>query len=267
MEAAWLVVRWRRDWGVPERASGIPWARGNWTRFETEVAGQIIRHLRRGVGTHAAFFKDGNYAQRLQPSERVHWQIWRRSRKGRGPTSGGGECSIAKRSCFLGLAISSYSGEHRLRLEPMNSQPSPFQIPPPKQSIYWQKALIWQSLGFLIMVVLTWSDAIFDLAHVILGLPHREVDINRTAIITVVIVLLWMFSGYKIYLVVSRLSYLESFLHVCAWCRKIEHNAQWLSLEAHFAQKTGGKVSHGICPECAEKVTREGREGAASTGR
>jgi hypothetical protein len=145
----------------------------------------------------------------------------------------------------------------------MHRQKSTFQAPPPKQLVYWQKALFWQSLGFLIVVVLTWSDAIFDLAHVILGLPHREVDIDRTAITTVVIVLLWMFSGFKIYLVVSRLSYLESFLHVCAWCRKIEHNAQWLSLEAHFVQKTGGKVSHGICPECAEKVTRQGGEDAA----
>ena len=131
-----------------------------------------------------------------------------------------------------------------------------FQTPPPKQLVYWQKALLWQSLGFLIVVVLTWSDAIFDLAHIILGLPGREIDLNRTAITTVVILLLWMFSAYKIYLVVSRLSYLESFLHVCAWCRKIEHNERWLSLEDHFAQKTGGTVSHGICPDCYQKVTR-----------
>ena len=88
----------------------------------------------------------------------------------------------------------------------MQTQPSPFKAPPPKQLVYWQKALLWQSLGFLVVVVLTWSDAIFDLAHVILGLPHREEDMNRTAITTAVIVLLWMFSAYKIYLVVSRLS-------------------------------------------------------------
>ena len=148
----------------------------------------------------------------------------------------------------------------------MHPPPSPLQAPPPKQLVYWQKALLWQSLGFLIVVILTWSDAIFDLAHVILGLPHREGDINRTAITTAVIVLLWMFSAYKIYLVVSRLSYLESFLHVCSWCRKIEHNDCWLSLEAHFAQKTGGQVSHGICPECSEKVKRRVRERVASTG-
>jgi hypothetical protein len=148
----------------------------------------------------------------------------------------------------------------------MNTQPSPLTAPPPKQSVYWQKALLWQSLGFLILVVLTWSDAIFDLAHAILGLPHQAVDINRTAITTAVIVLLWIFSAYKIYLIVSRLSYLESFLHVCAWCRKIEYNDRWLSLEAHFEQKTGGQVSHGVCPECSKKVLGQVRGGSAPTG-
>jgi hypothetical protein len=148
----------------------------------------------------------------------------------------------------------------------METKQSRIQAPPPKQTVYWQKALLWQSLGFLIVLVLTWSDAMFDLAHVILGLPHRDVDINRTAITTVVIVFLWMLSGYKIYQVVSRLSYLESFLHVCAWCRKIEYNNQWLSLESHFTQKTGGKVSHGICPECSKKVFSPAQGGSAPTG-
>jgi hypothetical protein len=91
-------------------------------------------------------------------------------------------------------------------------------------------------------------------------------DINRTAITTAVIVLLWMFSAYKIYLVVSRLSYLESFLHVCAWCRKIEYNDRWLSLEAHFMHKTGGRVSHGICPECSERLQRHLEESPPPTG-
>jgi hypothetical protein len=79
-------------------------------------------------------------------------------------------------------------------------------------------------------------------------------------------VLLWMFSAYKIYLVVSRLSYLESFLHVCAWCRKIEYNSRWLSLEAHFTQKTGGQVSHGICPECSAKVIGQVRASGPAGG-
>jgi len=139
-----------------------------------------------------------------------------------------------------------------------------FKAPPPRQLLYWQKALLWQSLGFLIVVVLTWSDALFDLAHVILGLPHRDFDVYRTALTTVVLMLLWLFSAYKIYLVVSRLSYLENFLHVCAWCHKIEYNKEWLSLEAHFTQKTGGRVSHGICPECSAKLARRAQECSAA---
>jgi hypothetical protein len=102
--------------------------------------------------------------------------------------------------------------------------------------------------------------------HAILGLPHRAEDLNRTAITTVILLLLWMFSAYKIYLVVSRLSYLETFLHVCAWCRRIEYNDRWLSLEAHFTQKTGGRVSHGICPECSAQVLGQVREGSAPIG-
>ena len=124
---------------------------------------------------------------------------------------------------------------------------------PPKQALYWQKALLWQTIAFVIIIVLTWSEALFDLTHYILGFPERDMDFNRTAMTTVIIILLWIFSAYKIYRVVSRLSYLESFLHVCAWCRKIEYQNQWLSLEAHFIQKTGRKPSHGVCPECSER--------------
>jgi hypothetical protein len=97
-------------------------------------------------------------------------------------------------------------------------------------------------------------------------LPKPLVSNLQTALLLGVCCFIILFSAYKIYLAVSRLSYLESFLHVCAWCRKIEYNQQWLPLEAHFAQKTGGKVSHGICPECSEKVKRQVRAGSAPTG-
>ena len=60
--------------------------------------------------------------------------------------------------------------------------------------------------------------------------------------------------------------YLESILHVCAWCRKIEHNDRWRSLEAHFMQKTGGRVSHGICPECSERLQRQLEESPPPSG-
>ena len=129
--------------------------------------------------------------------------------------------------------------------------------PPPKQVLHWQKALLWHGLGFLTLVVLTWCDALFDLGHHILGNPAQTADIGEVQVKTVVIVFLWIGSAYKLYLIVSRLSYLEKFLHVCSWCRRIQYHDAWLSLEEHFRQGTGGEVSHGICPECARKFESE----------
>ena len=135
--------------------------------------------------------------------------------------------------------------------------------PPAKQEVYWQKALFWHGLGFVTIVMVLWADKLFQIGQ------HLGVsDENTESYLEVsaksgVVVLLWMFSAYKVYLIVSRLSYLESFLHVCAWCRKIEVKHKWLTIEQHFAQQTGGKASHGICPECAAKVADE--EGTTST--
>ena len=129
--------------------------------------------------------------------------------------------------------------------------------PPPGQMLAWQKALIWHGLGFVTLLVLTWCDSLFDLAHYLAGFPPRTADIGEIVIKSGVIVLLWIGSAYKLYLIVSRLSYLENFLRVCAWCRRIEHQSRWLSLEEHFQQRTGAMVSHGICPKCAERFKQD----------
>ena len=81
-------------------------------------------------------------------------------------------------------------------IQSMQATQEPFKFAPPKQPIYWQKALLWQSLGFLIIIVLTWCNSIFDLTHYILGMQRQDEDINQTLISTVVIVFLWMLSGY-----------------------------------------------------------------------
>lgn len=129
--------------------------------------------------------------------------------------------------------------------------------PPAKQEVYWQQALLWHGLGFVTIVMVLWADKLFQLGqHLGVSEENTESYLEVSAK-SGVVVLLWMFSAYKVYLIVSRLSYLESFLHVCAWCRKIEVKNKWLTVEQHFAQQTGGKASHGICPDCASKMAKE----------
>lgn len=51
-----------------------------------------------------------------------------------------------------------------------------------------------------------------------------------------------------------RLHYLERFLRVCAWCRRIGHGENWVSLEEFLRVKLDARASHGICPECSAKL-------------
>jgi len=134
---------------------------------------------------------------------------------------------------------------------------------PPKQSLHWQKAVIWLSLGFVTIIVLTWCDAIFDFAHFLTGSTQQSEHASETALKTVIILMLWVLSAYKVYRVVSRLSYLENFVHLCAWCRRIERDSRWLTLEEHFLKNTGQSVSHGMCPECAQRMRGQKQPDAA----
>lgn len=52
----------------------------------------------------------------------------------------------------------------------------------------------------------------------------------------------------------SRLHYLESFLSVCAWCKKVDHHGEWISMGDFFAQKFQTETSHGICLPCSDMV-------------
>jgi K+-sensing histidine kinase KdpD len=53
---------------------------------------------------------------------------------------------------------------------------------------------------------------------------------------------------------------LESLLSVCAWCKRIRDGSDanaWKPIECYIAEHTDSKFTHGMCPECYERVWRE----------
>ena len=50
---------------------------------------------------------------------------------------------------------------------------------------------------------------------------------------------------------------LQELLQMCAYCRRIaDDDGGWEPFETFLRKRTGTSVSHGICPECFEKVSR-----------
>jgi len=56
----------------------------------------------------------------------------------------------------------------------------------------------------------------------------------------------------------SQIKVLESFLPICAQCKKIRNQqGVWQQLEAYIGQHSNTIFSHGYCPECARKIKAE----------
>jgi DNA-binding response OmpR family regulator len=55
----------------------------------------------------------------------------------------------------------------------------------------------------------------------------------------------------------KRVSNLESLLPLCMYCRRINSSETWQSLEDYLWEHVDVKVSHGCCPDCLSKLTRQ----------
>lgn len=49
---------------------------------------------------------------------------------------------------------------------------------------------------------------------------------------------------------------LASFIPICGYCRKVRDDSNyWQQLESYINERTGSRFSHGICPDCYNRVT------------
>ena len=54
----------------------------------------------------------------------------------------------------------------------------------------------------------------------------------------------------------SEIQYLRGILPICSYCKKIRNDSgYWEQLETYFSKYTDTQFSHGICPDCLQKVS------------
>jgi hypothetical protein len=102
--------------------------------------------------------------------------------------------------------------------------------------------ILWiESVGFLYLIALSWLDEYHS--------TWRESAVESAAVIVV-----WAVVFYFTRRLILHLYYLEGFMRVCSWCKNIEHNGSWMPLEKYFEAGFKSPTTHGMCPECAEKM-------------
>lgn len=111
-------------------------------------------------------------------------------------------------------------------------------------------------LGFGLIILLTWLDELVRLPSLLFGGEYQSnyaEAVMETLIILAVALPVILITRKML----NRLHYLEGFLRVCAWCRKVDHDGQWLPLEEYFQRRFNTLTTHGMCPECFAKTNQE----------
>jgi hypothetical protein len=123
--------------------------------------------------------------------------------------------------------------------------------PPKRNSI-----LKVEAIGFSFLIVMTWLAEALKIPHYLFDEPFAP-NWKRAILRTIVMLLIWAWVHLMTRRLLKRLHYLEDFLRICSWCRKVCHDDEWLGMEQYFNSKFAMRTSHGMCPECLKKKVQE----------
>lgn len=98
-----------------------------------------------------------------------------------------------------------------------------------------------------------WLNELLDIPHHLFGALPTPVNWIESIIETVIIALLGLTVVYSTLRIIARLKYLEGFLPVCSYCRRIKVNEKWIPIEKLLHETTDLTISHGYCPDCIAK--------------
>lgn len=110
--------------------------------------------------------------------------------------------------------------------------------------------------AFSVIISISWIDELVNFSHFLFGGNHVP-DWHEAlfeSIITIFVAIPTIIFTWNI---IKRLHYLEGFLRMCAWCKKVEINEQWLTTEDYFDHEFNTKTTHSICPICTERMKHE----------
>jgi hypothetical protein len=111
---------------------------------------------------------------------------------------------------------------------------------------------IWlcQSVGFLAIIALSWFDEVVGLRCLVFGDNPYISDFRESALEMLFVLAVWLIVAGTTQRLLTRVSHLEKYLRVCAWCHRVGMGKDWMKWEEFMARKFETHTSHGICEEC-----------------
>lgn len=114
--------------------------------------------------------------------------------------------------------------------------------------------ILWiECIGFVLIILLSWLNELLQLPQLLFGGTYSG-SWRESALESILTLFVWLAVFTASRRILRRFHYLEDMLHMCSWCRKLDHEGEWLSLEDYCARELGVDISHGICPSCGRQL-------------
>ncbi len=119
-----------------------------------------------------------------------------------------------------------------------------------------KRILVYEGLGFCILVFLIWIDEISDIPHLLFKAQKTPVNFAECITESTIVVVLAVITILITRNMLRRIKYLEGFMRMCSMCNKVydKHRAQWVELKDYLNKNYELEFTHGFCPECMKKI-------------
>lgn len=113
--------------------------------------------------------------------------------------------------------------------------------------------MAYQNLGFLGIMVLCYLDELLKLPQLVFSDHPFALVFQRSTLEILLILGVWFLVSRSTQRSLQRIQYLEKFMRLCAWCRRINYKGDWITMEQFMEQGFDTPTTHGICPVCLER--------------
>ena len=121
-----------------------------------------------------------------------------------------------------------------------------------------KKVSWYEGMAFLFIILMTWIDEILDIPFLILGAPSTPINWRESLFESVIIAIIGAVIIRYTYNLLTKISYLEAILPVCASCQKIRLDpAFWDDIKLLIKDRADKEFVHGVCPDCIDKYYPE----------
>jgi hypothetical protein len=134
-----------------------------------------------------------------------------------------------------------------------------------KLHTYEKVILALELFGFVAVLLILWLDEFVDVPYLYFGAPKTPPRPQEYWFETGSVLLLGSVVLISSFWIFRRLRYLEQFVRVCAWCRNVFVNEEWISFEQFMKTRYDVQSTHGICPACHSRASQSS-EAARATG-